>query len=339
MSVTNVFVHDCIDPQRLDKLRALPNTRVDVIECDDEDEHWHLPDERAPCTEVLVSCFAPNNLNDLRALKLIQISSVGYSQLIGLGLAEGGIRAANAAGVFDVPIAEWNLAMIVNLGRDLRQMIHNKQTQTWDRDARFQTELSGSVVGIWGYGGIGRETARLCKAMDMPVYVMTRNGIKARTGVFCVPGRGDPAGTLPDRVFVPGQERQFLQDLDFLIIALPLTPATEGLIGDRELRMLPQTAYVLNPARGNLIEEQALTRALREGWIAGAALDTHYYYPLPPDHPLWHFPNVIITPHISGSNLSRNFKPRLWDIIQENVSRHIAGKPLLNELTAKQLKG
>jgi phosphoglycerate dehydrogenase-like enzyme len=96
---------------------------------------------------------------------------------------------------------------------------------------------------------------------------------------------------------------------------------------------------VLNPSRGPLIQEAALLRALREGWIAGAALDTHYAYPLPSDHTLWRLPNVIMTPHISGSAESPHFLTRIWDIFLQNVERYRSGKPLLNELTAAQLRG
>jgi phosphoglycerate dehydrogenase-like enzyme len=88
-----------------------------------------------------------------------------------------------------------------------------------------------------------------------------------------------------------------------------------------------------------LIREEALLKALREGWIAGAALDTHYHYPMPPDHSLWRFPNVIMTPHISGSTLSPKFLERVWDLFIQNVERHLAGESLLNELTAAQLSG
>ena len=336
-STTNIFIHDCIDLPRLTKLRALPNTRVDVIECDDEEENWHLPDDRASQTHLLVSCAAPDNLDAMSSLRLLQISSVGFGQLIGLRLAERGICACNAAGVFDVPIAEWNVAMMINLARDVPGMIRNQQSQIFDRASRFQNELSGRTVGLWGYGGIGRETARMAKLLSLKVHAMTREGVQSRTQMYCVPGHGDPEGTLPDQVFVPGQEREFLENLDFLIMAMPLTAATEGLIGDEYLKMLPSRAFVLNPARGPLIREQSLLRALSEGWIAGAALDTHYYYPLPPEHPLWHFSNVIITPHVSGSNLSPHFKTRLWDIILENSRRFIADEPLLNQLTARQL--
>ncbi|HJN15590.1 MAG TPA: NAD(P)-dependent oxidoreductase, partial [Armatimonadota bacterium] len=96
---------------------------------------------------------------------------------------------------------------------------------------------------------------------------------------------------------------------------------------------------LLNPARGPLVQEKALLQALREGWIAGAALDTHYYYPMPADHALWRFPNVIITPHVSGSSASPYFLDRIWDLFVQNVERYVSGQPLLNELTPAQLAG
>ena len=289
--------------------------------------------------DVLFCSIPPTNLADLRALKWIQLASTGYSQLYGLDLPARGIRATNCLGCFDVPIAEWNLAMMVNLARDVRQMIRNQDAAVWDRGAIFQREIRGLTVGCWGYGGIGRETARLARQFGLRVHVLTRNGAGPRGEVYVVPGTGDPDGVLPDRVFRAGEELEFLAGLDFLVVALPLTKATEGLIGERELQALPRTAFVLNPARGPIIRQEALLRALREKWIAGAALDTHYHYPMPPDHPLWRFPNVIFTPHISGSSLSPRFTSRLWDIFALNLERFARGQPLLNELTPAQLAG
>jgi len=139
--------------------------------------------------------------------------------------------------------------------------------------------------------------------------------------VYCVPGTGDPEGGLPDRVYLEDEKMEFLSNLDFLVFALPLTQSTEGIVGEQELRAMPRTACVLNPARGPIIQQAALLQALREGWIAGAALDTHYEYPMPPDHPLWQMPNVIMTPHISGSSLSQFFVRRNWDIFLGNLDR------------------
>ena len=173
----------------------------------------------------------------------------------------------------------------------------------------------------------------------MRVHALTRAGVRSRATVYRVPGTGDPEGRLPDRVFAPAQAAEFLGGLDFLILAMPLTKASEGIIGERELRALRPTAYVLNPARGPLIQEEALLRALREGWIAGAALDTHYHYPMPPDHPLWRLRNVIMTPHISGSSGSPFFLARVWDIFVQNVERLHGKQPLLNELKPAQLAG
>jgi phosphoglycerate dehydrogenase-like enzyme len=120
---------------------------------------------------------------------------------------------------------------------------------------------------------------------------------------------------------------------------MPLTNLTKGIVGEAELKALPQTAFLLNPGRGPLVKEEALLKALREGWIAGAALDTHYYYPMPANHPLWTFPNVIMTPHISGSTLSPHFLERTWDIFEENVKRFLVGQPLMNEIAPKRLTG
>jgi phosphoglycerate dehydrogenase-like enzyme len=135
---------------------------------------------------------------------------------------------------------------------------------------------------------------------------------------------------------VAGQEREFLAGLDFLVLALPHTRQSDGMIGAEQLRTLPRTAFLLNPARGPIIQEAALLRALAEGWIAGAALDTHFAYPLPPEHPLWRMPHVILTPHVSGADHSRDFPARIGDLFAQNVVRYREGRPLLNELTDQE---
>ncbi len=287
---------------------------------------------------VLFCTMLPTNHALMQQLKWVHITSVGFTQLNGFNLPARGIRATNARGCFDVPIAEWNIGMMINLTRNLRTMIRNQEAAVWDRSGPFQKELRGATVGVWGYGGIGRETARLARQMGLRVHAFARNGAEANRNVYCVPGTGDPEGVLPHRVFKTGEELEFLRELDFLVLALPLSKSTEGMIGERELQALPRTAYVLNPARGPIIQEQALLRALREKWIAGAALDTHYYYPMPAEHPLWKFENVIMTPHISGSSLSQHFKPRIWEILALNLDRFARGEPLLNEIAGKELE-
>jgi phosphoglycerate dehydrogenase-like enzyme len=333
-----VFIDVPLHPRGIAAVSAIPGIAIDAWE-QPEERSRELPAERVRDAEILFCTFPPANFADLARLRWVQIASTGYSQLFGLGLSERGILASNSRGCFDVPIAEWNLSMMVNLARDLRGMIRNQVAAIWDRSASFQREIRGMTVGIWGYGGIGRETARLARAFGMRVHVLTRNGIGPRGDVYAVAGTGDPEGIYPHRIFTAGEELAFLRELDFLILAMPLTPATEGIVGARELQALPRTACVLNPARGPIIDQQALLRALEEGWIAAAALDTHYAYPLPPEHPLWRYPNVILTPHISGSSLSQHFRDRLWDIFAANLHRYIEGTPLLNSLSAAQLAG
>jgi phosphoglycerate dehydrogenase-like enzyme len=288
------------------------------------------PEDAATEVEALFCSQPPPNLAAFARLRWLQIESVGFSHLFPHRLGEKGIIVTNARGIFDAPIAEWNLAMMINLVRDVRTLIRHQDSRIWDRAPRFSGELRGRTVGIWGYGGIGRETARLAKALGMRVHVLTRSGRKARADSTSIPGTGDPDGSLPDRCFTEVEREAFLHGLDFLILALPLTPKTDGLIGEADLRALPHGAFLLNPARGPLIQQAALLAVLRDGHLGGAALDAHYEYPLSASHPLWSFPHVILTPHISGSSFSPHYHEQLVDIFRQNARRFVAGEPLLN---------
>ena len=332
--MAGVLLSVTVDEASVRRLEALPGVAVRVVKPEGRD--WGVSDDLAGGVEVLLCKYPPRDLAALADLKVIQLSTVGYEHLRHLGLADRPLRVCNARGVFDTAIAEWNLAMMVNLARDLRGMVRNQEQGRWDRDPRFQQEVRGRVVGLWGYGGIARETARLAKAFGLTVHALTRAGVRPRRDAYTPPGAGDPEGVLPDHVFVAGQEREFLSGLDFLVLALPHTQQSGGLIGEEQLRALPRTAFLLNPARGPIVQEAALLRALAEGWIAGAALDTHFAYPLPPGHPLWRAPNVILTPHVAGGDHSRAFPARMGDLFVQNVRRYREGGPLLNELTARE---
>ncbi len=245
----HIFIDVPIHAAGLASLQALAGVTIDVWE-QPEEKARALPAERLRAADVLFCTYPPTNFADLQNVRWIQIASTGYAQLFGLDLAARGILASNGRGCFDVPIAEWNMAMMVNLARDLRSMIRNQDAAVWDRSASFQREIRGMTVGIWGYGGIGRETARLARVFGMQVSVLTRGGaIPSRKDVYAVPGTGDPEGIHPHHLFRAGEELAFLRDLDFLVVAMPLTPATEGVIGERELRALPRTACVLNPEK------------------------------------------------------------------------------------------
>lgn len=299
-------------------------------------EPW--PEDDADKVEVMFCTTPPPNLASFTKLRWLQIESAGFSQLFPFALSDGKITVTNARGLFDCPIAEWNIAMMINLVRDLRTLIRHQDAHVWERSAQFTGEIRGKTVGIWGYGGIGRETARLAKVMGMRVHVLIRSGVKSRADSTCIEGTGDPEGSLPDRYFMEAEKEEFLEGLDFLILALPLTKKTDGLLGEADLRMLPKGSFVLNPARGPLIQEQALLTVLRDGHLAGAALDTHYAYPLPQEHPLWSFPHVILTPHISGTSFSPNYSTGLLNIFRLNARRFLAGEPLLNVVPPTDLQ-
>ncbi len=332
----HILVDMPVEPAALRRLQSIPDINVNLIES--HEESHAVPASLVNQIEILFCDALPSNFRELNALKWIQIGSVGYSHLYGLSLPERGIRVTNARGVFDVAIAEWCLAMMINLIRDMPAMFRNQQECRWNRDGRFQSELRGATLGVYGYGGIGRETARLAKVLGLCVWVLSRGPLKRRERIYRVAGTGDPEGTLPDRVFDLDQKFEFFAGLDYLLLSMPLTSQTECIIGAHELEALPQTAFILNPARGPLIDEAALLDALRSGRIRGAALDAHYQYPLPPSHPLWAMENVILTPHISGSSDNPHYLKRLWDVFEWNVRCFVNGELLWNELTRQELR-
>lgn len=334
----NVLIDIPIYEPSLNILRNLSGVNIEIIQSPEERSRV-LPKHLIENCDTLLCTFPPENHVEMVHLKYLQIASAGFNQVVGKGFEKRNVKVCNALGVFDIPIAEWNISMMINLYRNFRSMIRNQESQTWDRSARYQTEIRDSVVGIWGYGGIGRETARLAKAFGLKVHVLTRDGIKDRKNSYCIPGTGDPEGIIPDKVFVMSDKEEFLNGLDFLIMAIPLTMDNHGIVGESELKMLKPDAFLLNPARGPLVQEDALIKALINRWIAGAALDAHYYYPMPPEHPLWHMSNVIMTPHISGSSSSPRFLERIWDIFVKNIFRIYTGQTLYNELKQSVLQG
>lgn len=335
----NILIDASINEEKLKCLKSIKGVNAEVIEY--REEARYIPAEILKDKHILFCSYPPKNFEDMKSLEFIQLTSSGYSQLFNLGLEEKGIKACNARGNSDAPIAEWNIAMMINLARDLRGLIRNQEAGVWDQSVRFQTEIRGLTVGIWGYGSIGRETARLAKALGLKVYALDRFIYDSSNGplLYVLDGAGDRDAKIPDKCFTLEQKEEFLKDLDFLVLAIPLTNETKGIIGEKELKALKPKAFIINAARGPLIQEEALLKVLREGSIAGAALDTHNYYPMPADHPLWRFPNVIITPHISGAGLTLQSIERIWDIFVQNVERYSKGLPLLNQLTSFQLSG
>jgi phosphoglycerate dehydrogenase-like enzyme len=197
-----------------------------------------------------------------------------------------------------------------------------------EQEALFTPEeLRGKTSGIVGYGSIGRQVARLASAFGMHVLAMQR-GTDHRDRGFHFPGIGDLEGTIPERYYTPDQLHEMLGESDVVVIAVPLTPKTREMFDAAAFRAMKPTAFLVNIARGDIIDEKALIQALEEKQIAGAALDVFDQEPLPSTSPLWHLPNVFISPHVTG--LTSQYDERALTIFYENLRRYLAGEPLLN---------
>lgn len=190
--------------------------------------------------------------------------------------------------------------------------------------------------GVLGYGAIGRNCARIAQAMGMEIYAYTQTprptqASRRDTTTYCVPGTGDPDGTIPSKWFTGSVDDFLSQDLDILVVAVPLLESTRGLIGRRQFEIMSRKGtFVSNVARGPVIDTEALIEALEGGLIAGAALDVTDPEPLPKGHPLWKAPNVFFTPHIAWQ--SRNVFERIADVLYNNLERLEQGEPLLNTI-------
>jgi phosphoglycerate dehydrogenase-like enzyme len=313
----------------LDKLRAVsPELEVVQQTVHNVDELLDFPRLRE--VEILYyGWLKPPAPADIPSVRWIQLHSAGANQLLGTPILQTDIAITTASGVHSTPIAEYTFAQILALQRRIPLILRYQQRSEWakDRWANFAVpELRGAILGVVGYGRIGREVARLGVAFGMNVLAVRRSHS---------PNPAYPRwSSTPDwdDGVVQFVDRQNLHDLlaqsDFVVIALPLTDETRHIIDAEALRATKSSAYLINVARGAVIDEGALVRALKEGWIAGAGLDVFEQEPLPADSPLWQMDNVILSPHVSG--FTPRYDSRTTDLFAENLRRYLAGQRLLN---------
>lgn len=246
-------------------------------------------------------------------LRWVQLTHAGAERVDPTLIAQG-ITFTTAGGLAATPIAEFVMAYILMFSKGWPGLF---LSQGEHRYARFMPrEVLGRTVGIVGMGYIGAQVARLSKAFGCRVLGMRRS-FTAR-GPDAVADEAVPVSDLP----------YLLAESDFVVIAAPLTEETRGLIGAEQLRQMKRTAFLINIARGGLVDEEALTAALKEGTIAGAGLDVFAREPLPPESELWDLPNVLISPHISGG--TEIYNQRATAIFCDNLRRFLAGQPLMN---------
>jgi phosphoglycerate dehydrogenase-like enzyme len=188
--------------------------------------------------------------------------------------------------------------------------------------------LRGATLGIAGYGSIGRAVANLARGFGTRVLATKRSPAEKRDAGYTHPGAGDPEGAIPERIYGPEGLAEMVGRCDYVVLCLPSTPDTDGVVGERVLRAMRPSAYLVNVGRGTVVDEPALVRALKEGWIAGAGLDVFAREPLPVESELWDLPNVICTPHVS--NNTADYERDSLGFFAHNLRRYLAGEPLLN---------
>lgn len=282
-------------------------------------------EEIAGC-EILVSWkIQPEDFARCRKLRWIHCPATGVAQLLSPGLAESDVIVTNGRTVHAVPVAEQALALIFALARRLPACFRYQAERRWERDEswhpqRVPTEVNGKTLGLVGLGTIGRAVAVRARSLGMRVVAVKRD-----------PSTGSDVA---DRVYSPQQFERVLAEADFLVLAAPDTPETRHLIGKSELERMKPTAFLINVARGSLVDSEALTQALQAGVIAGAGLDVTEPEPLPPKHSLWKLPHVLITPHLAGA--TDRFWERQADLLRENLCRYLSGESLLNVVDKKR---
>jgi phosphoglycerate dehydrogenase-like enzyme len=253
------------------------------------------------------------------SLRWAHSASAGVGGALYPEMRASDVVLTNSAGTHAEPIADTVLAMIAYFARGLDWAVRAQAGRRWNK-APFDAadspirELAESTVGLLGLGGIGRAVAARASALGMHVVATRRSSREGPPGVEVLAGDG-----ALDRL---------LSVSDYLVVTVPRTGETEGMIGPRELARLPRHAVLINVSRGDVVNEGALVNALRTGGLRGAGLDVYPSEPLPPGSPLWGLPNTLLLPHVSGT--SHRFWRRETDLIVGNLRRYLSGEPLLN---------
>ena len=306
------FEPGTLSEAQLDQVRAAaPGMQVLVTR--DRAEIAEVLDE----IEIAVGGFPRDLFPEARNLRWFQQWGAGADWLLRHPEAvELDFVLTNASGVHPIPMGEHILMFLLAFARGFHRAVRAQSCHKWishqQQEGLF--ELAGKTMVLVGVGSIGQRTAELAKALGMRVLGVRRN----------------PEVGVPDveAMFGPDQLLDLLPQADFVVLTVPLTCETQGMIGKAELRAMRTTAYVVNIGRGGTIQEPALIQALQEGWIAGAGLDVFETEPLPSNSPLWDLENVIVTSHYAG--LTPRYDERALEIFVDNLRRYRAGEPLRN---------
>ncbi len=245
-------------------------------------------------------------------LRWVHYSSTGVEHMRLVEFRERGVILTNGAGLYAHPIAEHVIMCMLAARLNLLGLVRAQAAATWAPEAESQQELQGSVALIIGYGALGRAVGVRAQALGVTVLGARR--------------RGD--APCEDGVSSGDTWRAQLPQADFVVLTLPATPETRGILGEQELAAMKAGAWLINVARGSLVDEEALLDALESGHLGGAALDAFQNEPLPPEHPFWTLPNVLLSPHSSWR--SSRLDERDVALFSDNLERFIDGGRLRN---------
>ncbi len=315
-----------VRPETIARLRSLsPDLEIVDVRGDAAFDVATLAD---PDVEILVSRRAPADLAKVPSLRWLQVSSAGVDHMAADAPWRSGLPVTNAKGVYAVPIGEYVSGMVLRVHQPAAIWSADQAAHRWpEGDLPLVSIVRDRTAVIVGYGSIGREVARQLAALGMHIVAVKPRPDVLADDSYRVPGTGDPDGSVPDRIVGDDGLLGAVGDADVLVLTLPLTDASRGMIDGRVLAAMRPTAWLINVSRGALVDEPALLEALRAGRLAGAVLDVFVEEPLPAGSPWWDAPNVIVTPHASGHTL-RFFD----DLLIENIRRYLAREPLLNRV-------
>ena len=279
-----------------------------------EDLDSKLPEAEIVFTWEKSGAWLRDRWRQARKLKWVQSSSAGVELLLFPELAASSVVLTNGQGLYAEALGEFVLFCVLSFAKDYRAMEDNRRARRWRKysvvEAREQT------IGIVGLGGTGRVIARMAKAFGMRVIATKRNAATGADNGFV------------DAVVPLERWHELLGESDFVVNTLPVTPQTMDMFNEAAFRAMKPGACFINVGRGDTVDEDALLRALKEGWIAGAGLDVFKTEPLPPESEFYDFPNVIVSPHCA--DLTPSYAEKSARLLAENIQRYLDGEPLLN---------
>lgn len=307
----DVLVLSAVSDRHLEQIRAV-DPRVRVTATADRDRANGM----AKNAEVIVGWIVPETVVEhAPRLKWIHATAAGVDTLLFPQVLDGRVILTSSVGIHTTVLPEHIMAVVLAFARRLHVAVRNQIARRWDRTSTIGQELHGKVLGVLGLGAIGKALAPRAAAFGMHVIGTKRTP--------------EPIAHV-ERVLPPERTDEVLRNADYLVILLPLTPQTRGLIDGSALRLMKPTAVLINVGRGPIVAEGALVEALRAGVIAGAGLDVFDREPLPSNSPFYQMENVILTPHVSGA--SPTYLDRAIPLFCENLRRYLTGAPLLNKV-------